>query len=207
MTADIICHGTPSPEAFQGWLAELELARGKRVVRYEHRPKSPGWGHVERISWDDGSMEQGTRWADAWRRYFYDNRSLRPSCYRCPYTVVADRPGDVTIADFWGIGDTPFARPDDAVLGVSLALVNSPRGLNVLSQADVSLIEVPIEAALPRNPMLLHPSSAKGDRAPVWESLHRDGMLGMMRRDRFLLSPARQLVVRAKALIKRMAGR
>lgn len=206
MTADIICHGTPSPLAFQGWLAALESFRGMSVVRYDHRPKNTGWGHVERIVWEDGTVEQQTRWADAWRRYFYDDRSLRPSCYQCPYTKTV-RDSDITIADFWGVEGTTCARPDDGALGVSLVLANTPQGLRVLSHIDADLIEAKLESAIPGNPMLLRPTSSKGDRKPVWASLYRDGMLGMMRRNRFLLSPAIWVAVRARATIKRLLRR
>ena len=204
MTADIICHGTPSPEVFQGWLSALESVRENAVAHYEHRPKTLGWGHVERITWANGPMEQRTRWANAWRLYFYDDRSLRPSCYRCPYTVTDGRPGDVTIADFWGIENTPFSRSDDAMLGVSLVLANTASGLEVLSNVDADFEATPIEVALPRNPMLQRPSSVKSDRVLVWESLYHNGILRMMRRNRFLLSPVRQLIARTKAIIKKI---
>lgn len=51
MTADIVCHGVPSPGIFQGWLAELERARGSQITEYAHRPKTMGWGHIERVEW------------------------------------------------------------------------------------------------------------------------------------------------------------
>ncbi len=207
VTADIICHGVPSPEVFQGWLAELERARGARVARYEHRPKSRGWGHFERVTWEDGCTEQGTRLAEAWKRLFYDNRMLRPSCYRCPYTVTSGRPGDVTIADFWGVEGTPHARGDDAALGVSLVLANGPAGLRVLRELDADLEPATMEEALPRNPMLERPSTYEGEHDGPWRGLYSDGLLAMARRERYLVSPARSLASNAKRVMKRILGR
>lgn len=207
MTADIICHGVPSPEVFQGWLAELERARGARVVRYGHRPKSRGWGHVERVTWEDGHIEQGTRYSEAWKRLFYGNRMLRPSCYRCPYTVTEGRPGDLTVADFWGVEGTQHARNDDAALGVSLVLANRGEGLQLLRRLDLDLEAAALAEALPRNPMLERPSAYEGDRSEPWRLLYGEGMLPMVRRERYLASPARFIASGAKRAAKRILGR
>lgn len=207
MTADIICHGVPSSGLFQGWLSELERARGERVVNYEHRPKSMGWGHFERVSWANGRVEQGTRLSETWKRLFYGNRMLRPSCYRCPYTVAEGRPGDLTIADFWGVESTPHARKDDGALGVSLVLANSAAGLRVLPQLDADLELATLSEALPRNPMLERPSTYEGDRGASWRRMYEDGFLAMAESERYLVSPARSLASRAKRALKRILGR
>ncbi|OUO58152.1 hypothetical protein B5F74_11000 [Collinsella sp. An271] len=207
MTADIICHGVPSPGVFRGWIAELERARDARVVRYEHRPKTAGWGHFERVTWEGGRTEQGTRFSETWKRLFYGNRMLRTSCYRCPYTVVEGRPGNLTIADFWGVEATQHARDDDAALGVSLVLANGPAGLRVLSGLDIDLEPATMDEALPRNPMLQRPSTYEGDRDASWRELYGDGLLAMTRRERYLASPARFLVSHAKRTAKRILGR
>lgn len=207
MTADIICHGVPSPGVFQGWLAELERVRGARVVRYEHRPKSTGWGHFERITWEDGRSEQCTRYSETWKRLFYGNRMLRPSCYRCPYTVTEGRPGDLTIADFWGVESTTHTRGDDAALGVSLALANSPAGLRVLFELDADLEPATMAEALPKNPMLQRPSTCEGDRDVPWRELYNEGLLIMTKNERYLVSPIRSFASRARCTLDRFFGR
>ena len=207
MTADIICHGVPSPGVFQGWLAELERARGARVARYEHRPKTAGWGHLERVTWEGRHTEQSTRLSEAWKRLFYANRMLRPSCYRCPYTVVAGRPGDLTIADFWGVESTPHARDDDAAFGVSLVLANNATGLRTLSVLNIGCEPATMAEALPRNPMLKRPSVYEGERDAPWRELYEGGLLAMVKCERYLASPIRFLASRAKRTVKRILGR
>ena len=204
--ADIVCHGVPSPALFQEWLRVLEDAKDKAVARYEHRPKSMGWGHFERVTFADGSSEQMTRWSEAWKAYFYDNRSLRPSCYRCPYTVSEDRSGDVTIADFWGIENTPLAGVRDG-LGVSLVLANTPAGLALLPRLGVDLWESTLADAWPRNPMLERPSTYEGERGEVWRDLYEKGLLATMRHHRFLKSPVRAAASCCKRVIKRLLRR
>lgn len=207
MTADIICHGVPSPGVFQGWLAELERARDARVISYEHRPKSMGWGHFERVTWGDGRVEQGTRLSETWKRLFYDNRMLRPSCYQCPYTVVVGRPGDLTIADFWGVEMTSHARRGDGILGVSLVLANGPTGLGILSKLDIDLELAAIAEVLPRNPMLERPSTYEGEHDAPWRKFYDEGLIAMAKSERYLISSVCFLALRVKRTAKRILGR
>lgn len=207
MTADIVCHGVPSPGVFQGWLSELERARGARVERYEHRPKSMGWGHFERVIWGDGHIEQRTRLSETWKRLFYDNKMLRPSCYCCPYAVTESRPGDLTIADFWGVEATPHIRSDDSTLGVSLVLANNAIGLQFIPKLDASCEPARLAEALPKNPMLKRPSVYVGGRDEPWRGLYDFGILSMVKRQRYLAPPVRFLASRVKRVAKRFFGR
>lgn len=207
LTVDIICHGVPSPGVFQGWLAELERVRDAKVSSYEHRPKSMGWGHFELIAWSDGCVEQGTRLAETWKRLFYDDKMLRLSCYRCPYTVTGGRPGNLTIADFWGVEATPHARCDDESLGVSLVLTNDVVGLRVLAMLNIDLEPAALVEALPGNPMLERPSTCEGDRNDPWGDLYANGLLAMAKSRRYLVSPVSFLISRTKRVIKRILGR
>lgn len=202
ITADIICHGVPSPPVFQEWLSMVEALRRKKIVGYEHRPKTKGWGHFERITWQDGRCEQGTSISEGWKRLFYDNRMLRPSCYRCPYTTVSKRPGNITIADFWGVENTAHARPGDMALGVSLVLVNDELGLRQFSSLDLEVEIAELSEAISRNPMLVRPSMCEGAREAVWKDLYENGMYGMARKNHFLVSPLLFLASRAKRRIK-----
>lgn len=196
----------PSPALFREWLRTLENARGKAVARYEHRPKSMGWGHFERVTFADGRIEQMTRWSEAWKRYFYDNRSLRASCYRCPYTVSRGRPGDVTIADFWGVENTPLAGIKDR-LGVSLVLANTPEGLAVLPHLDAVYWGSTLADALPCNPMLERPSTYEGDREEVWRDVYERGLLVAMKGHGFVKPLWRVAASRAKRVVKGLLGR
>ena len=204
-TAEIICHGVLSPELFQEWLRILEGVRKKPVAHYEHRSKAMGWVHRERIVYSDGSVEQDTRWSEAWRRYFYDNRSLRPSCYCCPY-ATSQRNSDITMGDFWGIEDTTLSYFKDD-LGVSVVLVNSEAGMNLLNALDVNKKEASLEDALPKNPQLIKSSSYKGDRSKVWEELHGQGFLGMVKTERFLVSLPYRVAAKIKHTGLRLLGK
>lgn len=201
LTADIICHGVPSPGVFSEWLHVAEGIRKKHVVRYEWRPKNRGWRHLERVVWDDGTSEQDTHISDAWRYLFYNNKMLRPSCYRCPYTSTV-RSSDLTIADFWGIENSSASGMNDE-LGVSLVLASTERGLRLFEEASLERYEVTLAEALPGNPMLVRPSTCEGERADVWKELYQNGLEHMMKQERYLVSPVRHALGSVK---RRLAG-
>ena len=59
---------------------------------------------------------------------FYGHSILRPCCYKCPYKRVI-HPGNITIADYWGIDVAAPGFSDD--MGVSLVLINDNKGLQL----------------------------------------------------------------------------
>lgn len=192
ITVDIICHGVPSPGVFEAWLKALEKEKGKKIVRYEHRPKNKGWKHLERITWEDGSTDQDSNLGVAWKYMFYGDEILRPSCYQCRFTNT-DRPSDITIGDFWKIEQTEAADLADE-MGVSAVLVNSRVGESLFDRAQVISKRVSVQEVILGNPMLMHPTPEKTDRDAVWEQLYRDGLVSMMKERRYLVSPLRHKI-------------
>ena len=77
--------------------------------------------HVETLYFENGKSMSSR----VFKELFYGHTVLRPSCYECPYKSVI-HPGDITIADYWGIEK---AAPEfDDNKGVSLVLVNNEAG-------------------------------------------------------------------------------
>lgn len=200
LSVDLVCHGVPSPVLFSMHLSFLEGRLGLRPVSYDHRPKSKGWGHCEAVTLEDGSCLQGTRISESWKRLFYSNEFLRPSCYECPYAKTARR-SDVTIADFWGIEGTGLSGFADD-LGVSLVLANNERGLRVFEGLGIDSVESSLEDALPKNPMLYRPSSCEGSRSAPWELLYDWGYAALLRKRRFVKSAPRWVGSKAKRMLK-----
>ena len=75
----------------------------------------------------------GKVWQDSpvFKNLFYGHMILRPSCYECPYKAVM-HPGDITIADYWGIEKAAPEYDDNK--GVSLVLINNENGEKVFEQ-------------------------------------------------------------------------
>ena len=204
-SVDILCHGVLSPEVFQQHLRHAEVQVGSPVARYEHRSKHMGWSHNERIVFENGHVEAGTPLGDSWRTLFYENRMLRPSCDRCPYTRVI-RPSDMTIADFWGIQDTELASFADD-LGVSLVLVNNATGADLLQRSGMVTRPAAIEDALPGNPMLQHPAVHWGDRTEPWRNLYDMGYSAMLAKRHYQPTFAWRVLRKGKRIVRRLLGR
>lgn len=101
---DFVCHGVPSPRLVPEHIKYVEGAFGSKVKRYIPRSKIAGWGHNELFVFKNGKEEYLHPITQAYKTVFHKNLSIRSSCFNCPFTNF-DRPGDLTIADFWGIGE------------------------------------------------------------------------------------------------------
>ena len=72
----------------------------------------------------------------------------RPSCYRCPAREFRSG-SDLTIGDFWGIGDL---RPDfDDDRGVSAVLVNTEKGREFFCRLSCTRLPMTYGDVLRRN--------------------------------------------------------
>ncbi|MCD8197772.1 MAG: Coenzyme F420 hydrogenase/dehydrogenase, beta subunit C-terminal domain [Lachnospiraceae bacterium] len=126
---DIVCCGVPSKKVWRKYLEWQEKKTGKKVVAVDFRDKGTfGWrAHTEALTMDDGSKVS----SEVFKNLFYGHTVLRPCCYECPYKDVM-HPGDITIADYWGIEK---AAPEfDDNKGVSLVLANTDKGTKVFDE-------------------------------------------------------------------------
>ena len=181
-TADLVCHGVPSPRLFSEFITFCEKRTGKKIIEYLHRPKTHyGWSHNEKIIYSDGECDDTSSLVLVWRTLFYSNVILRPSCYECKY-ATHHRYGDITIADFWGIENTMPDFFDDK--GVSLLFLNTDKSDRVFAAIKNSLItqESSLEACTPYNINLLSPSVCKLDLDKFWQFYHENGFEAVARR-------------------------
>ncbi len=122
---DFICHGTPSPLLFQKYLKWIEKSKGIKVTSFNFRSKKSGWYDALRVV-NNHEIMKGKY--DAYFFGFNRNFSLRESCYNCP-EIGMPRRGDITIADFWGIGMTyRFDKIKEIKDGISLVMINNAKG-------------------------------------------------------------------------------
>lgn len=123
---DIVCHGTPSPMIFENYIHYCERKRKSKIIEYYCRYKGNGWhSHTEKSVYANGKQDSTSLLSQSYKAIFYSHLALRPACHNCKFCNFS-RPSDITIADFWGIEK---AMPDfDDNMGVSLVLLNSPKG-------------------------------------------------------------------------------
>ena len=87
---------------------------------------------------------------------FYKHIMFRHSCGKCHFCNTT-RPSDITLADFWGWEKTdPDINKDNK--GVSLVLVNTPKGREIFEAVKDKLDTIPAELENCLQPNLQHPS-------------------------------------------------
>ena len=170
-TIDIVCHGVPSPSIFADFLKYAETKYNKRITYFNFRDKAVnGWDdHCETMAFSDGQSVSSR----VYTGIFYNNNTFRECCYHCPFANTS-RAGDITIGDFWGWENVaPEFNKDNK--GVSLVLVNNPKGQGLFNSVSnsVQFVEAPIEKCLQRN--LMHPTPRPVDRGYLEKGYVRHG--------------------------------
>lgn len=123
-TVGIICHGVPSAKLWRDYIGMLEKSYGSTCSTVSFKDKRNGWLAPAAVA-IIGSEEVNI---GDYVRLFYNHCALRPSCHKCPYTVI-DRNTDMTIGDFWHIEEKIPDFYDE--MGNSLLLVHSETGREI----------------------------------------------------------------------------
>lgn len=150
---DIICHGVPSPRIWEDYIAYLCTRYNSRIVKACFRDKRFGW-HSAKEAYE---FENGKRIVRQTNNFLYFNGlSMRKSCSDCKFTNLK-RVGDITLGDFWGIPkDSPYEKDSK---GLSLALINSDKGLEFFNKVRNMYIIEESNTADCLQPQLQYPSS------------------------------------------------
>ena len=130
---DVLCHGVPSPKLFADYLDYLRKQYGgSKIVSVNFRNKQRGWKRLYmEIKFDNKKRHYIYSGYDRYEGMFLNNLSLRPSCYECKFTK-AERYGDITLGDFWGIGKKYPKWDDDK--GISVVMLNTEKGKNAFEE-------------------------------------------------------------------------
>lgn len=151
---DIVCHGVPGPYIWRNYLAYLEKKQGDTITMVNFRDKEVfGWkAHRETFKFRMGGGGDKMNFTYV----FYQHIMFRHSCGKCHFCNTT-RPSDITIADFWGWEKTdPNINKDNK--GVSLVLVNTPKGREIYEAVKDKLDTIPAELENCLQPNLQHPS-------------------------------------------------
>lgn len=182
VTADVICHGVPSPMVWRDYLKYI-IAENKvkgvsslnDITGISFRSKMTGWRNFSMVI----TGNNGFRIAEAidknlFMRGFLDNLYLRPSCYHCP--VRKGRSGsDLSLGDYWGVEES---YPDFADnMGVSVVLLyNKEKELLQELDLDCSLIESEYSDAVKWNLCIERSVAETQDRNIFWNEYDAYGL-------------------------------
>lgn len=150
LTVDLVCHGVPSEAMFCSHVEDLHLADAPDSVSFRE-PHA----YVLKLFAGNRQLYEGNvsrkNWSDLYMNAFYKSLLSRDCCYTCPYATPS-RVGDLTIGDFWGIGEkAPLLASTKE--GISLILPNTPKGLEAIQQLGDALYleERPLAEAIEGN--------------------------------------------------------
>ena len=126
ITVDIICHGVPSPKAWEEYKDSVEKKYGARIKKVNFRCKDTGWRKYS-LSFllEDGRRVKEKVTENLYLRAFITHLIVRPSCYMCSYKQI-HRQADITLGDFWAINKCSDMIDDDK--GTSVVFLHSKKG-------------------------------------------------------------------------------
>ncbi len=170
LLVDLVCHGVTSPLLFSKYLELLQLKHGARIEEYDFRDKSGGWGLGYKYKYKY-KYKYGSCTLDPYYTAFLEGYAYRECCYRCKYANT-ERPGDITIADYWGV--ERFHPDFYSHKGVSLIMLNSKKGDKFWNEVtnDFQWIESKLEYAIVQNENLRKPTTRTPVRDHVYEGIN-----------------------------------
>jgi coenzyme F420-reducing hydrogenase beta subunit len=125
---DFVCHGVPSEQILKQYIVEL-LPNEQQKLNVKFRNSKGQFFEI----FKENQLLYSKRDINDWFYIgFRSNLFFRSACYNCAYTKV-NRISDITLGDFWGLGkNIPFNHETNG--GVSLVMVNSRKGVNLLNE-------------------------------------------------------------------------
>lgn len=170
---DFVCHGTPSKLFFKKYI--YWATGGKSVKNFNFRDKHSGWMDALRSYFYDGSKVYLRGKKDAYWIAFNDDKNLQEACYNCKF-LGEKRRSDVTVADFWGIGrKIPFDHQSEISKGVSMVMVNTKKGENMILQANKYLYMEPrtLDEVKPGNQAMFRSPKRPSARNSIYIDLNK----------------------------------
>lgn len=168
LLVDLACHGVPSQAVFDAYIAKISTRfAGRGIVDGFEFRRRDGWGSAPSVSLG-GKFRSLFGKDNLYMTAFDKSMTFRRSCYSCPFAQLP-RVGDITLADFWGLGRHGKPFKHDVMKGVSLVLVNNEKGERFMTKLGdgVFVEERTLDEALIENHNIQHPSTLNPQRINV----------------------------------------
>ena len=161
LLVDFVCHGVPNQKIFLSYINYLEKKEKSRVVKYNFRNKrkfGDRWTNLGiSVEFENGKKIESEANDDLYMRGFLGGIFNRESCYECKFATTG-RVSDITMGDFWGIGEVYPELDEVYTNGTSLALVNTQKGAKVFEKISrKDLYRTELENAVKINGQLKYP--------------------------------------------------
>lgn len=171
-TLDLVCHGVPSPLAYEKFIKEKEAEYGSKAVHTAFRDKTiKDWEVTSLIEFENGQSYRKVRKECEYLNAFLSLLSLRKCCGTCPFAKLP-RQGDMSIADFWNVHQLNKSYDDRK--GTSLVIVNNKKGrelCEVLRRRAQLYSEAPLDFAIKNNAQIKYSSLHHKERNRFYQML------------------------------------
>jgi len=145
--ADLICHGSPSQKLLKLFLEQHNKSFDS-IQNIEFRKNNKYC-----LSLNDKYICHKDC-LDKYSMGFLNALFFTENCYECKY-ASKKRISDITLGDSWGSS----MSAEEQKRGISLILVQTEKGLQLLKDSNVELFDVDVENAVSNNHQLRHPSA------------------------------------------------
>lgn len=170
-TIDLICHGVPSPKFFRKYIEYQNKQLGEKIISFNFRSKEKrGWG-TQYLLKTKTKTKTKTLSLDRYGNHFMKADCYRECCYQCLY-ANANRIGDLTVGDFWGIAKShpEFYSPK----GVSSVFVNTEKGKILFNSMEHFgyVKKATLEEGMEKQGNLVRPSSRPKGRDEFYKNIN-----------------------------------
>lgn len=144
LTIDFICHGVPSPKVWQKYIDQSQNRAKSKINCISFRNKYYSWEKFSlSLSYDNDKLNSITPLEkDIYFKAFLGNYCLRRCCAACSFKPGRGSVSDITIADFWGIGEVRPELFDE--LGVSAVVVHTAKGMQAFNRSKGNAVVSPV---------------------------------------------------------------
>ncbi len=215
ITVDVVCHGVPSPLVWKKYLEAILKREGVHIsdiLSISFRSKRAGWrrfgleieiakglnSNSERPGQPKNVLLFEPRDKNAYLQGFLRDFYLRHSCYACS-TRCGKSQSDITIADYWGVGNVHGDLDDN--MGTSLVLVNTVKGESVFDSLSLESCETSFAYALKANPSIER-SPPMSNKRSVFFSKIEDGDLALLIEALAKTSYTERIIRRLKSMLR-----
>ncbi len=132
---DFICRGIVSQKVYKKYLESVEKHSKSEITNVHFKNKDFGWNRFStKLTLENGDTYHKDRYHDEYMLgYLKYNLYLRPCCTDCKFKTLP-RISDITLGDFWGIGNSKKELDNDK--GTSVMMINSPKGTKLFNQVN-----------------------------------------------------------------------
>lgn len=190
-TADLICHGTPSPKLLRSFL-EQSCKDPDSIDKIAFR-SSTSYG----IEYD-GKRVLPKGAVDNYLLSFLCSLDHTENCYSCKYAQI-NRTGDLTLGDSWS-SELPA---DEHKKGISLILCQTEKGRELLEMSRIELHDVDLERAVAANDQLRAPAARSDKQDKFFKAYEKGGFNHAARTvlpDKVFKQKIKALLIRMKIL-------